>query len=67
MLPQDTDGFWPGGQERQGQQTFSSVSSFISSILSLGQLRKQSDIVSYNWKKNFMQIIKLQSVMSVAY
>ena len=46
MLPQDTDGSWPGWQISQGQQSFSTVSWFITSILSLGQLRKQLKIVS---------------------
>ena len=53
MLPQDTDGSWPGWQESQGQQSFSTVSWFITSILSLGQLRKQLKIVSYKRKKLF--------------
>lgn len=59
MLPQDTDSSCPGGQDKQGQQTFPSKSSTIRSILSLGQLRKQSEIVSYKRKKTFMQIIKV--------
>ena len=53
MLPQDTDSSWPGWQESQGQQSFSTVSWFITSILSLGQLRKQLKIVSYKRKKLF--------------